>query len=243
VPGGEFGVGSDVDYPEERPVRRAEVAPFRLAQHPVTVGQFAVFIRDSGYVTTAERTGSSNVFVQPDHPVDLASPSQWWRVVTGATWSSPFGPGSGVAADLPVTQITTADAEAYCDWAGVRLPSETEWERAASLSKRPATWPLAEDGRLLANVWIGEFPHRFARPGTPGPQPVGRFGVDDLGSTDLLGNVWELTATEWDAGRRVIKGGSFLCSADFCARYRPSARLPQSVDEPACHIGFRVAAV
>jgi formylglycine-generating enzyme len=243
VPGGAFDCGSDLAYPEERPARRAEVASFRLAQHPVTVGQFAVFVREGGYLTTAERVGSSNVFVMPPHPVDLANPSQWWSVVEGANWRLPLGPGSDVAADQPVTHVTIDDTDAYCAWAGVRLPSEIEWERAASFTERPATWPLDTDGRLLANVWIGEFPHRYARAGAPGPQPVGRFGLDDLGCADLLGNVWELTATEWDDGRRVIKGGSFLCSADYCARYRPSARLPQSADEPACHVGFRVAAV
>lgn len=240
VPSGDYPIGSDHDYPEERPARTVRVESFRLQRHPVTVGQFAEFVRATGHRTTAESLGSSNVFVAPPGPVDLADASQWWRVVAGASWLAPFGPGSAATPDVPVTHVSHRDAVAYCEWAGVRLPGEVEWEAAAG-SPRPASWPFDTDGRLLANVWVGRFPWDNRRPDPPGPQAVGRFGLDAAGFADLLGNVWEWTATEWDHGRHVLKGGSFLCAADHCRRYRPSARLPQHDAEPACHIGFRVA--
>lgn len=241
IPGGEFTMGSDTHYPEERPARTGSVEPFLLGTHPVTVGEFARFVRATGHLTAAEQAGEAAVFVQPDGPVDLAQPSQWWRVMAGASWTAPFGPGSRPAVDQPVTQVTLDDALAYCAWTGDRLPAEAEWERAASLTRRPVGWPHASDGRLLANVWVGSFPWESRRPEPIGPQPVGRFGPDDVGCVDLLGNVWEWTSSSWDDRRQVIKGGSFLCSADYCSRYRPSARLGQITDEPACHLGFRIA--
>lgn len=241
VPAGEYTIGSDCDYDEERPARTAHVESLHLQRHSVTVGQFAQFVRATRHRTTAESLGSSNVFVAPPHPVDLADPTQWWQVIEGASWLAPFGPGSTVDPDHPVTHVSLHDALAYCDWVGARLPDEVEWEAAASLSDRPSTWPFDVDGRLLANVWVGRFPWDNRRPERPGPQAVGRFGLDTAGFADLLGNVWEWTATGWGEDRHVIKGGSFLCAADHCRRYRPSARLPQHDAEPACHIGFRVA--
>jgi formylglycine-generating enzyme required for sulfatase activity len=244
VPGGAFTMGSDHAYPEERPTREVTVAPFRLEAHQVTVAQFAAFVADTGHVTTAERVGGSTVFVMPPGPVDLSQPESWWRFTPGASWRDDPTP------DHPVVHVSLADAEAYAAWAGRRLPTEAEWERAATAGgPLPPSWPLAADGRLLANVWIGTFPHEHRRPRAPGPMPVGAFDPTALGHHDLLGNVWEWTAPAVHASARVdpgdppvIKGGSFLCAPNYCSRYRPSARQVRVDGEPACHIGLRCAA-
>lgn len=243
VAGATFEMGDDHRYPEERPRRSVTVADFWLMAHPVTNHQFARFVRETGHVTAAERAepAGGNVFVQPPGPVDLASAS-WWSFVDGASWRSPRGPGSSIEADHPVVQVAHADALAYAAWAGGRLPTEAEWERAATVDGGvPPTWPLAADGRLMANVWIGEFPWQSRRPNPPGTMPVGSFEPTSIGHVDLLGNVWEWTSTPADDGFHVAKGGSFLCAQNYCSRYRPSARTAHADDSPACHLGFRIA--
>jgi formylglycine-generating enzyme required for sulfatase activity len=208
-------------------------------------------------VTSGERDGLA-VFVMPDRPVDLAEPSLWWCHDLTASWRCPRGSStlSDELADHPVVGVTAADAATYAAWAGGRLPTEAEWEWAAGGGyAMPATWPLAADGMLLANVWLGEFPWRSVRAAPPGTSPVGSFPPSANGLFDMLGNVWELTADGWTTNGAadspcchsvapeavVAKGGSYLCAANYCKRYRPAARHRQPRDEATCHIGFRCA--
>lgn len=252
VPGGSFTLGSDRHYPEERPAHEVRVEAFRIAVGPVTVAQFAVFVADTGWRTAAEREptdfavpAGSAVFTPPDHPVDLADATQWWSWVPGAQWRHPTGPASRAEPDHPVVQVAYADALAYCAWSGTALPSEAQWERAAQGSRH-------ED----ANTWTGAFPWDAQGPATT--SAVGSFGSNPLGLLDMIGNTWEWTADPWThdhaprccapavdplapgAALHVAKGGSYLCSADYCARYRPQARMAMAVDSPSCHLGFRV---
>jgi formylglycine-generating enzyme required for sulfatase activity len=259
VGSGTFAQGDDHHYPEEAPARTVHVGAFSIEVHPVTNAQFAAFVADTGYVTTAERDGAA-VFVPAAGPVDFARPEMWWRHDSLACWRRPTGgaPLSADHDDHPVVAVTHADATAYAAWCGGRLPTESEWEWAASGGMAlPATWPLADDGMLLANVWLGEFPWRSLRRQPPGTMPVGAFPPNANGLFDMLGNVWELTADAWSlpgagspccaphadpaAAAVVAKGGSFLCAANYCRRYRPAARHRQPVGEAACHIGFRCA--
>ncbi|MCU1394411.1 MAG: gliding motility-associated lipoprotein GldK [Ilumatobacteraceae bacterium] len=257
IPAGTFVQGDDHAYPEEAPSREVRVDDFEIDVHPVTNAQFAAFVSSTGHITTAERSGSA-VFVPADAPVDLGRPDAWWRHDAGATWRRPREVAlDGEHDDHPVVAISRDDAAAYAAWAGGRLPTEAEWEWAAGAGEQLGVdWPLAGDGMLLANVWLGEFPWRSIRTRPPGTMPVGSFPPNPFGLFDMLGNVWELTADAWSTDHHpasccggpatspaavVAKGGSFLCAANYCRRYRPAARHRQGIDEAACHVGFRCA--
>lgn len=240
VPGGQTRIGDDRGRPDERPSFVAEIAPFRLDRGPVTVAAFSRFVAATGFVTEAERLGSGAV---------LRFGSGDWRLVEGAYWQRPLGPGAeAAAADHPVTQVSWNDAVAYCAHQGRRLPTEMEFEHAARLGQRP---PVAAG--VIGNVWTGVFPLlNTAEDGYAYTSPVGAFGRDRLGLVDMAGNVWEWVqdgygpydATPTERARftqKVQRGGSFLCDATVCHGYRPSARAHASPDSALLHVGFRCA--
>ncbi|UNB54163.1 formylglycine-generating enzyme family protein [Mycolicibacterium sp. YH-1] len=274
-------LGSDAHYPEEGPVREATVEGFRMQTHQVSNADFAAFVDATGYVTIAERPidpadfpdappenlqPGSMVFHRTPGPVDLRHLNQWWTWTPGACWNHPRGPKSTLRnrEHHPVVHVAFEDAEAYAEWAGLALPTETQWEVAArgGLSGATYTWGDAPEGpgERLANYWHGEFPY-LPDTGYGTTQPVGSFTPNDYGLFDMAGNVWEWTLDWWtdtralesccaadsydpnqpqfQIGRKVIKGGSFLCADSYCLRYRPAARRPQMVDTGMSHIGFR----
>lgn len=250
IPAGTYQMGSNQAYPEEAPIRPAEVAQFDIDITEVTNAQFAKFIDSTGYVTSAEKiqpgfnSSGAAVFTPPD----AANPS-WWRFVEGANWRHPDGPKStikGRGAE-PVVQVSHADAMAYAGWAGRALPSEAQWEYAARAgSQTPYAWGESRtiDGTEQANTWQGAFPvQNTQEDGFLTRSPVGCFPPNGFGLYDMIGNVWEWTDTVYSqsAGEPsyVIKGGSFLCAENFCRRYRPAARQPQEAGFSTNHIGFR----
>ncbi|WP_102141811.1 formylglycine-generating enzyme family protein [Mycobacterium hubeiense] len=278
LPGGSFRMGSTSFYPEETPVHTVSVAAFAIEKHPVTNAQYAEFVDDTGYVTVAERPldpalypgvppedlqPGGLVFRPTSGPVDLRDWRQWWDWAPGACWRHPFGPTSTIddRLDHPVLQVAYADAAAYAEWAGRRLPSEAEWEYAGR-GGTDTTYPWGDDatpgGQLMANTWQGRFPYR--NDGWGGTSPVGTFPPNAFGLLDMIGNVWEWTTTEFSAHHRpakpaccpptdadpsisqTLKGGSHLCAPEYCHRYRPAARSPQSRDSATTHIGFRCVA-
>jgi formylglycine-generating enzyme len=215
---GTFLMGSDSHYPEEGPAHRVTVDGFWMDRHPVTNADFAAFVEDTGYVTSAERapnaedypgarpellTPASVVFEKPAGPVDLDNHYTWWNYVPGADWRHPLGPHSSLSgrAHHPVVHIAFEDAEAYAEWAGKSLPTEAEWEFAArgGLDGAEFAWgaELKPDGQLMANTWQGEFPwQNLGCDGHLGTSPVGSFPPNGYGLHDMIGNVWEWT-TDW----------------------------------------------
>ncbi|MFG2757925.1 formylglycine-generating enzyme family protein [Streptomyces wuyuanensis] len=254
--GGTFLMGcDDPPYPQdgEGPARQVAVGPFALAATAVTNAEFAAFAEATGHTTDAERHGWSFVFggFLPDDfpPTRAASAAPWWRQVHGAYWRRPEGPGSGLdgRAGHPVVHVSHNDALAYCAWAGLRLPAEAEWEYAArgGLAGMPYPWGDRRDpgGEFRMNVWRGDFPHRnTAADGYRGTCPVDAFPANGHGLFNMTGNVWEWCADPFGpGGTRVLRGGSHLCHASYCFRYRTSARIGSTPESSSGNTGFRCA--
>ena len=217
IPGGSFLMGSNEFYREERPVRRETVPGFWIDRYPVTNADFRKFISATGYVTTCERppdpamypdadpsllVPGSSVFRKPRGPVDLRDNRAWWEYVPGADWQHPQGPGSSIDGrdDHPVVHVSYEDACAYAAWAKKELPIESEWEFAARGGLAGATYAWGEEfaphGRAMANTWQGRFPwENLSLDGYEGASPVGAFPANRYGLYDMIGNVWEWTAS------------------------------------------------
>ena len=273
LPGGAFRMGcDDSPYPAdgEGPVREVRLRGFALAATPVTNAEFAHFVEATGHRTDAELYGWSFVFAgllpPGSPPTRAAAAAPWWRQVEGASWRHPEGVGSGVGGreDHPVVHVSWQDATAYSSWAGVRLPSEAEWEYAArgGLEQQPYPWgsELTPDGVHRMNVWQGRFPGgNTADDGYLGTAPADAYPPNAFGLHTMTGNVWEW-CTDWFSPHfhrtgprqdptgprygtgRVLRGGSYLCHASYCLRYRTSARMSNTPDSSAGNVGFRVAA-
>ncbi len=300
IPSGEFLMGTNdlSAYPEERPAHRVYVHGYWMDTTEVTNARFAEFVNATGYRTDAERAPlleeimantppgtpapdpsqlvpGSLVFTPPKHPVDLHDWRQWWQWVPGADWQHPEGAGSSIADRLehPVVHVSWRDVQAYCRWAGKRLPTEAEWERAArgGVSGTEFSWgndpPTNE--HITCNSWQGAFPNaNTAADGYARTAPVASFNPNGFGLYDIVGNVWEWCSDWMDVTyygrcepdrvlqdpqgptdsfdpqhpyekRRAQRGGSFLCHASYCARYRTSARQGSTEDSGMSHAGFR----
>lgn len=253
VPGGPFLMGNERDpaFPGdgEGPVRAVDVPAFWVDTTAVTNEAFAAFVDATGWETEAERFGWSYVFVDVVAPqaevLQAVVPgAPWWRAVRGASWQAPAGPGSAALPDHPAVHVSWNDAQAYAAWAGKRLPNEAEWEKAARGGLEQARYPWGDDGPAgRANVWEGEFPSRRDN-GPATTVPVTAFAPNGYGLLNVAGNVWEWTSDDWagDAGRRVVKGGSFLCHPSYCHRYRVAGRTFSTPDSSTGHTGFRCVA-
>lgn len=252
LPGGRFTMGADPKYPEEGPPRSVAVKPFWIDAHELTNAEFSAFVAATGYRTLAERAPPA----LPDAPPEMRRPGsavftlpdendpRWWRWVVGAQWRHPSGPTESIGGhgSEPVVQIAYDDALAYAKWAGKRLPSEAEWEYAALAGRPVLAEPVDAHGTPQANYYQGVFPARdLALDGYRGRAPVGCFKPNAFGLYDMLGNVWEWTSARGGpaGGSRVIKGGSYLCASNYCARYRPAARQFEERGMGTDHIGVR----
>ncbi len=306
IPGGEFTQGAvphdEIAMHHEKPAHKVRLNGFFMDVTEVTNAEFAKFVEETGYVTLAERAidweemkkqvpagtpkphdsilqPGALTFKKTETSVpNLYDFSQWWHWTIGANWRQPNGPGSSIVGkeQHPVVQVAYEDALAYCEWAGRRLPTEAEWERAARGKKEGNIYPWGDDHTVLsqmANTWEGEFPvTNTMADGFEERARVKSYPPNDFGLYDMAGNVWEWTS-DWyntnyykevaakntvlvnptgaktpynqnmpNAREKVMKGGSFLCNASYCASYRVSSRMASSMDSALEHLGFRTVA-
>jgi len=242
-------MGSNSGYPEEK-IRSAFVDGYDIDNTEVTNAQFRAFVKATNYITTAEKPqpGSGLVGGAVFRPPSPSNPG-WWHFVEGANWRHPEGPGSDInGGDLnPVVQVSLIDAKAYANWVGRSIPSEVQWEYAARAGRDSEfVWgdQKTVNGVEQANTWQGAFPiENTLQDGYELRAPIGCYEPNAFGLYDMIGNVWEWTDTDYEFTRTpnsyTIKGGSFLCAPNFCARYRAPARQSQEADFSTNHIGFR----
>ena len=252
IHGGRFLMGTDDGLPVESPVHQVAVKDFWIDRYAVTVAQFEKFAGATGYKTESEKLGWSGVF-------DVRASS--WKRASGADWRHPEGPSSWASPGEPVTQVSWNDATAYATWAKKRLPTEAEFEYAArgGLIAKKYAWgnDLTPENQYRANWWQGRFPDRDSgADGFTGRAPAGSFPPNGYGLYDMTGNVWEWCADWFGEGYyrsspaanpqgpgsgqdRVIRGGSWLCSDNYCTGYRVAARNRTAPDTALNNLGFR----
>lgn len=203
IPGGSFLFGAD-----RRPLM---TMAFRIGRYPVTNAQYARFLQ-----------------ANPHYPVPYID-EEWARPYNWDPVTRTYPEGK---ANHPVVLVSWEDAMAYCAWAGVRLPTEEEWEKAAR----------GEDGRVYP--WGPSFDPARANvreSGIGGTTPVGIYpeGASPYGLLDCAGNVWEWTASPYDEDEMVIRGGAWnFFAEDARVLVRERARR----DHRSHCVGFRVAA-
>ncbi len=226
-----------------------KLKPFLLDKNLVTVADFDLFVSTTHYVTQAEKFGNAGVFDEQNRQ---------WKLVDGANFHYPFGRNKPKAeSNHPVTQVSWNDALAYSKWKGKRLPTQWEWEHAAKNgdnANQHYTWgeDLIVGGKYKANTWQGSFPtYNTKDDGYAYTSPIGVFGKNRLGLTDMGGNVWQwcqdsIEPTGRDneidpSTRRVTRGGSFLCDPMVCHGYEIMGRSSSTPESATIHIGFRCA--
>ena len=227
------------------PLRKISLAAFYMGKTEITNRQFEDFIRSTAYKTDAERLRNAMVF-EPG----LAE-FKWLRDST-AFWRFPNGTGRGGIENKmnhPVTSISYADAEAYCKWAKVRLPTLEEWE-VASRAGAKSTYFWGEDQEKIgtyANIWNAR-DHLTAdvSDGYMYTSPVASFKANALGLYDMYGNVFEFCegSLKNDPKKRKVvhaRGGSWWCSRNSCGFFNSVDIGRVNPHASFSNQGFRVA--
>ncbi|WP_327267481.1 ergothioneine biosynthesis protein EgtB [Streptomyces sp. NBC_01218] len=231
VPGGPFTMGTSTEpwaLDNERPAHRREVAAFHLDTTPVTCGAYQRFIEDGGYARERWWQPAGWAMVR-EH--ELTAPLFWRR--EGGEWlRRRFGVTEPVPADEPVLHVSWYEADAYARWAGRRLPTEAEWEKAArhdSAAGRSLRYPWGDADPTPERANLGQ---RHLRPAPAGAYPAGQ---SPAGARQLIGDVWEWTASDFlpypgfaafpyreysevffGPEHKVLRGGSFAVDPVAC---------------------------
>lgn len=259
IPAGQVTLGSSLAYADERNFgqTKRQVDAFWIDQTEVTVAQFQHFVNATGYVTDAEKQAAAAVF--SPNPNDQHN---WWQLKSDHSWQYPHGKNQAPAKGHEAVRfVSKNDAEHYALWRGHALPSEIEWEYAAKTAHFQDQGlnhePRDVTHKPQANYWQGDFPFNpQTEDGFLGVAPVGCYSPNGFGLYDMIGNVWEWTSSPYQGAHDqhmgnyaalrkqhtqhyVMKGGSFLCANQYCARYRASSRHPQEFDLATSHVGFR----
>ncbi|MFE0685102.1 ergothioneine biosynthesis protein EgtB [Streptomyces sp. NPDC058961] len=236
VPGGPFTMGTSTEpwaLDNERPAHRRAVSAFHLDTTPVTCGAYLRFMADGGYREERWWEPAGWAMVR-EHALDAPL---FWRQEGGQWLRRRFGVTEPVPLDEPVLHVSWYEADAYARWAGRRLPTEAEWEKAARHdpgSGRSRRYPWGDGDPTAAHANLGQ---RHLRPASAGAYPEGQ---SPLGVRQLMGDVWEWTSSDFlpypgfvafpyreysevffGPGHKVLRGGAF------------------SVDEVACRGTFR----
>ncbi|KRA38636.1 sulfatase modifying factor 1 (C-alpha-formyglycine- generating enzyme 1) [Nocardioides sp. Root614] len=279
VPGGTYWMGDAHGDGRpgdgETPVHAVELDSFEIDATSVTNADWAVFVDATGHVTEAEVFGTSGVFhlllsADPEDVVSRAPRTPWWLGVRGADWRHPGGRHGSIDGldDHPVVHVSWNDAQAYCQWAGRRLPTEAEWEVASRGGIERARYPWGDDlpardgeGDWPCNIWQGSFPGvNTEDDGWLATSPVRTYQPNGYGVWQSVGNIWEWCADWFDPGyyaraplrdprgpgagsARVLRGGSYLCHDSYCNRYRNAARSANTPDSSVGNAGFRTVAL
>jgi len=223
------------------------IKSFYLDKNLTTVAEFAEFVKKTGYVTEADKFGNSAILETGN-----------WALKDGANYWYPHGKDKSKAeSNHPVTQVSWNDAVAYAKWKGKRLPTEAEWEYAATnKGKSNINFPWGNDlianGKYLANTWQSPFPTQNTKlDGYEFTSPVGAFPPNALGLNDIGGNVWEWCsdtipptpqeAAQDPALRRPTKGASYLTDIKNDPGATIFGRSSTTPETGICHTGFRLA--
>jgi len=252
IPEGSFQMGTKDGMPFESPVHTVKINAFWMDEHEVTVAEFAKFVETADYKTESEKFGWSGVF-----EVETGN----WVKADGANWRHPEDKNLVARDDEPVCQISWNDANAYAKWAGKRLPTEAEFEYAArgGLVGKKYSWgdELRPIGKPVANWWQGVFPqNNTVEDGYLRRASIKSFPPNNFGLYDIAGNVWEWTSDWYDDNyykkspaenpkgartgtEKVIRGGSWMCSENYCSNYRVAGRSRATPDTGLNNLGFR----
>ena len=252
IKGGKFIFGNDNGLERERPEQEVIVQSFLIDKNLVTVNEFRNFVTSTNYKSEAEKFGNAIVFIDSINT---------WKLIDGASWEYPLGNSNPLAFDNhPVTQVSWNDALAYCEFCDKTLPTEVQWEYAASERGQKKNqlfyWgnDLVINNKYMCNTWASGYPNSIGfQDGFKYTSPVGYYGANSLGIFDMAGNVWEW-CYNWhlpyvgsnqifpaELQGKAQRGGSFLCNPNYCHGFRLSARSATSPESSLFHVGFRCA--
>jgi len=227
VPGGSFEMGTDEAwaYDNERPGHEVHVPAFFIDRYPVTSGRFLAFMDDGGYTNRTYWNDTGWAFRREE---ELRHPLFWRRAGNG--WERRrFGTWEPLRLDEPVSHVCWHEANAFARWAGRRLPTEAEWEKAAAATPqgtvRRFPWGNGPPDGTRANLW--------PRGGHPAPVGAFRAGASAFGVEQMIGDVWEWTASDFQpypgfrafpypeysavffgSDYKVLRGGSWAVAPD-----------------------------